>query len=698
VPHGEWAPPTEPALRLLDLELRAGGVAPSVDASLADFDAEEIRRWRRSRVGDAVRFTTPRLRGRLDGVRHVRVRAHPGGAARVRVVPHVAVPEPADKQRLQRAVEVPLESGAAETGAVSLSFPLTDVLRDTWDDVERRGRLLGLEIDFVGASPGDVQLERVVLEGALAAFADEPAGRRTAAVDDVLRPAAFAHPGGHVRIPLRLPPGKPVLRWSDGAVGEPGPRRVRVIDGSEGTVVARIAPEGAQRWRPQEAPLERWAGREVVLEFDVDDSSDGKARGVGLFGAPQVVVGEPPPATPDVIVYMIDTLRADHVGAYVETPPSRTPHLDRLGGEGVVFEHLLSSSSWTKPAIPTLLTGLWPTTHRVGATANTDRLPATVPMIQDRFARRGWRAGSVTANPLGSTLSGLERGFDVVYPPRFWQGRVGELGHPSAAQLHDALLAWIDEEPGRPYFAYVHTVEVHEYHRPLYRRGGPPTSGYPAAVRDSDRKLGQLLRELRARGRDRNLLLVVVSDHGESLGEHDLVGHGMSLYQQELHVPLIVWAGDSLRARRAPAIASLADIAPTLADLCGLDPLPEIDGRSLLPDLVGAASEDRAFVPAALLRVLWRLEAPKEYAVLTANQIKLIRTEGVGLRAFDLADDPAERAPLAEVPAAAAGALDDWMEAERRDAAAFREVHGRIGSVELDRDTAERLRSLGYIE
>jgi arylsulfatase A-like enzyme len=696
VPHDRWAPPPPAsATSLLEQDVRPAGRAPEIDTAVAVFGADDIRQWRRSRVEDAVRFTTPRLPRDLDAITSLRLRARMGGATRVRVVPHVASPASADNQRLQRAVEVPVEPAAREGDTVGLAFPLTDVMRDTWDDVKREGWLLGLEIDFVGAEPGQVRLERVALEGALAPFSGAAVGQRVVAVGDVLQPALFVHPGSRARIAVKLPEGRPELRWNDGTIGGAGARSITLIHGTKSFTLESIEQGAAGSWRPRTVSLQRWAGREVTLELA---TGAGPRPGVGLFANPTIVAGDLPQQTPDVILYMIDTLRADHVGAYAGASESATPTLDRLAAEGVVFERVLSSSSWTKPAIPTLLTGIWPTTHRVGATANTDRLPASVPMLQERFAAGGWRAGSFTANPLGSTLSGLERGFDTTYPPRFWQGRVGRLGHPSADQLHDALLGWIDEQPDRPLFAYVHTVEVHEYHQPLYRRGGSDGDGYVAAVRDADRKLGRLLDGLRSRGRDRNLLLVVVSDHGESLGEHGLVGHGMSLYQQELHVPLIVWAGESIPEGRVSTIASLADVAPTLAALCGLEPLRSIDGVALAASVGGGDAPERPFVPAALLRVLWRIGAPKEYAVLTASRTKLIRTEGGPLRAFDLSADPGEKAPLPRAPAGAVRALDGWVERERREADAFRDTHGPIGSTELDRDTADRLRALGYMK
>lgn len=697
-PLERWSPPREgSSLRLLDERLEVRGKASAIDATLASYGPSEIATWRRSTVDDAIRVTTPRLPEGLGDTTRVRLRARAGGAERLRVIPHLGSPASASAQRLQRAVEVPLDTARASREAIDLSIDVADVIRGTWEDAGRQGRLLGFEFDFVGADD-EAELERVTLQSELAAFAGRAGGAQRIGVGDVLRPSVFVHPRAEVRVTVTVPDEGGELRWHDATVGRAGPRTITVVHRGQRSQLARLDGSAPRRWQAERAPLDDWAGERIALEFATGRSDDTERPGVGLFGNPRIVSGDLPPRTPDVILYLIDTLRADRLGAHGYDEAGVSPTMDRLAEQGVAFERLISSSSWTKPAIPTLFTGLWPTTHRVGATANTDRLPSTVPMLQERFTAAGWRTGSFTANPLGSTLSGLERGFDTTVPPRHWQGRVGALGHPSATQLHRALLSWIDAEPDRPFFAFVHTVEVHEYHRPMYQNAPSGLVPYDAAVKDADRKLGALVDALKARGRDRNLLLVVTSDHGESLGEHGIVGHGMSLHQQELHVPLIFWAGESIAPGRVDEITSLADIAPTLLGLCGLSPLEGIDGLSFAAPIAGGPAVDRPFVPAALMRVLWRLGAPREHAVLTADLQKLIRVEDGQERAYDLRRDPKELAPLPETPAALARALEAWIEQEHRDAAAFDDRFGPVGSTEIDADAAERLRSLGYLD
>ena len=142
--------------------------------------------------------------------------------------------------------------------------------------------------------------------------------------------------------------------------------------------------------------------------------------GTGLFGNPRIIQSQSGQRAKDVLVYLIDTLRADRLGAGGGPAPGVSPTMDRLAREGAWLDLVLSSSPWTKPAIATLMSGILPTTHRVGAGTYTDRMPGTVALVQERFRAAGWRTGSFSASPLGSTLSALERGFDAAYPPRHW--------------------------------------------------------------------------------------------------------------------------------------------------------------------------------------------------------------------------------------------------------------------------------------
>ncbi|HET6277635.1 MAG TPA: sulfatase-like hydrolase/transferase, partial [Candidatus Polarisedimenticolia bacterium] len=467
------------------------GAPPGGSAAFASWEGAAVSRWKVEPIDDGVRLTSPELQPELGEVHRLRLVLTPGGATRVAIIPLVRMQQGETRQRQHRLFDIALERDAGPDEPVTLEVDLTEAVRGNWGDVTSGGSLERIEITLPFARAESVRLLEASLLGAGALYEDAAAAARPVELDGLIRPSWYVHGGSSVRFRITLPAGAPELRWHDGGLLQAGDRVVRLVAGGESIELSRAAGTGA--WNHRRVSLQRWAGRQVALELTTEGG------GIGLFGEPRVLLPREAPQPPGVILYMIDTLRADRLGAWGYTGPAASPFLDRLASEGVMFGKAISSSCWTKPAIPTLMTGIWPTTHRVGATSYSDRLPAGVPLVQERFRDAGWRTGSFSASPLGSTLSGLERGFGTVAPPRRWRGEVGELGQVSAAQLHEELLSWLMEEPDQPVFAYVHTLEVHEYHRGLYQpEGGRDRyAGYDRAVQDADRHLQRLVEDLR---------------------------------------------------------------------------------------------------------------------------------------------------------------------------------------------------------
>lgn len=688
------SPPSKPPIHLTAHDARISGVAGAVrEEPLLRIEADALRTWKVTAGPGGVTFASPPLpAGGLSEAGLLRLRVRPGGATGLAVIPYVQGPQLEREHRVLRRLELALEPGLAEAAPVDVSIDVYEALHGSFGDASRGGRLEKLEILLRGARVGHAAIVSVAIEPRRLLPAEAPAAYRIADHRDVLRPAWVVRGGAQVELPLRLPDGSPELRWSGAATSGTGARIVEIVhDG--GVVRLSTAPASAADadtpWTPMRADLTPWAGESVILRLGVEE------RGVGLFGSPVIVASDAAISTPDVIVYLIDTLRADHLGAGGSSASGVSPNIDRLAREGVWFQRAQSCSPWTKPAIVTLMSGILPPTHRVGATSYTDRTPASVPLLQERFQQAGWRTGSFSASPLGSTLSALERGFDAAYPPRFWRGRTRLETSPSADQLHEALFQWADEERDRPFFAYVHTLEVHEWKLPRFQQQRAGHSAYDAAIRDADRHLGNLVEALEQRGRP--FWLVVTSDHGESWGDHGLPSHGFGLYQSQIQVPLVFFDSEGGTPGKVTTPVSLADVAPTLLEGFGLPALEESDGASLLAGFRGEPVEPRSIL-SSLLRFVWAPDAPKQYAVTTADQRVLIRSEEEQTgRAFDLVVDPQELSPLSESDPDLILALDELLARQADRAARFTERHGPIvpGAVRLD--DAERLRALGYL-
>ena len=334
---------------------------------------------------------------------------------------------------------------------------------------------------------------------------------------------------------------------------------------------------------------------------------------------------------PDVLLVVVDTLRADAVGA-------ATPRWDALAAEGALFAACRAPSSWTKPSTASLLTGLYPSEH--GALEFESMLPGAATTLAETLRAAGWRTAAFADNPFVSVEYGFGQGFDAFTGRSPSPVARGTLLLQAAAQVRlraaggaaysfgpgvetgaDGILGgavdFLLASDGRPAFAYAHLIEPHYPYTPPppfdggRRRVDPPHSSgilpfdafpalpdadvavmranYAGEVTAADAALGRALDRLRAAGRLDGMLVVITSDHGEEFHEHGGWTHGQSLYEELVRVPLLVRApaGGPGRGRRVEAPVSLVDLAPTILDLAGVASGARVSGRSLVPLLEG---------------------------------------------------------------------------------------------------------------
>lgn len=361
-----------------------------------------------------------------------------------------------------------------------------------------------------------------------------------------------------------------------------------------------------------------------------------------------------PPRSPDnVVVVVIDTLRRDHLATYGYARQT-APFLDRLARQGAVFDGL-SPTSWTKPATASLLTGLHPLRHQ--AVGRLDSLPEPVVTLAERLREKGYRTLGVSANGWISKAFGFGQGFEEL---------VMEDSLGRAEEVNRMLLPHLDRL-GPPFFLYVHYVDPHAPYEPrtawdggALRDPAPVTIEsldpftvrrrpaemmtrvrdlYDGEIRGADRGLEQLVGELERRGLMKDTLLIVTSDHGEELEDHGRMSHGLSLYEEVVRVPLVLYGPHRIQAGRH-GLASLLDVVPTLEDLLHLGATKGgLDGVSQAAGLRGRETADR-----------WR---PFLFHLDHMDGTSLALTRGrdkivLGRRPyrkelFDLAADPGER-------------------------------------------------------
>jgi arylsulfatase A-like enzyme len=394
--------------------------------------------------------------------------------------------------------------------------------------------------------------------------------------------------------------------------------------------------------------------------------------------------GVGPRSGQNLLVVTIDTLRADRLGAY-GYPRARTPHLDRFAAEGVVFEDATAQVPLTLPSHASLFTGLLPPAH--GVRDNTYfRLDGSASTLAEILKARGYEtAAFVSAFVLESSF-GLDQGFDLyedeVAEKAESAGRVAERRGELVSQ---AFASWIEKRsPEKPFFAWLHFFDPHLPYAPP----APYPSGYDGEIEYVDAQVGRVLETLAAKGISKSTLVIVTSDHGESLGEHGEKSHGFFVYESTLRVPLMV-RGPMVfpEGERIAAPARTIDILPTVLEALAV-PAPEgIQGRSLLPLVRGeATAEPPAYAEcyAPELNFRW---AP--LVALREGGYKYIEAPRPEL--FDLRADPAETKNLVEF---------DPERARTMRARLAQLVDGLPQSLssrsQPDPETVARLRSLGY--
>ena len=451
---------------------------------------------------------------------------------------------------------------------------------------------------------------------------------------------------------------------------------------------------------------------------------------LALTGALTVLAGCSEPETPssapeyyNLLLVTLDTLRADHLGCYGYEAPT-SPVLDTLAARSVLFENASAQSAVTPVSHASILTGLDPFNHNLRSMHGgrdyalpDDRLTLAEIMRAGGYAT----AGFVSAFPV-TRHYGLNQGFDTwdeAFAGSTGEGVINENGivNTGGAQRRGdetttRALRWIQANAEGPFFAWVHLFDVHDgvikppaqYLSRFSPESAPGVdrriATYDAEILFVDEQVGRLLRLLTGLGLRDRTIVVVLSDHGEGLGEHGWWGHSI-LYQEQLRVPFLISIPWHDRPGRVSDLVRTIDLVPTLVDLLGLD-CPgngcSFDGTSLLPLLAGEDDRPRIAYSESLndlvayYRSPWRKDSL--YALNDGRWKLIIRREGSQDRPsmlFDLGADPGE---LSNV-------IHEQPAVERRLRTHLDRLDAMVDEVmfpPLDPETSDRLRSLGYVD
>jgi len=294
---------------------------------------------------------------------------------------------------------------------------------------------------------------------------------------------------------------------------------------------------------------------------------------------------------PNIVFITVDTTRADRMG-FLGNKLGLTPNLDAVARQGVVFEKAFSQAPLTPVSHATIFTGTYPQFHTV--TDFGHPLPSLLPSVPEILQKSGYRTaafiGSLILDPKAQMAPGFDRGFDFFdagFHPK--QGPNESRYETVERRGRDVIahtIAWLNKKTQAPFFIWVHLYDPHAPYDPPPPYDKRFQDPYDGEVAYSDACLGKLFQYLRQRGLYDRSLIVMMSDHGESLGAHGESMHGIFLYDETIHVPLLFkLPGSLLAGKRVTTRVRLLDVAPTLLSMLSLPLPPTFQGESLVPEM-----------------------------------------------------------------------------------------------------------------
>ncbi|MFN7995017.1 MAG: sulfatase [Bryobacteraceae bacterium] len=582
-----------------------------------------------------------------------------------------------------------------------------------------------------------------------AAAFTEGAGREFVGKREEYRNAVFVHSPSAIAYEVSIPPAAR-LDFGMGVTEDRVPVTFRIAAGAREIFSKTLSDVGA--WQDAAVDLSGFAGQSVKL---VLETSSAKPGTVALWANP-LLTASAPIRRPNVLIYMIDTLRPDHTSAYGYARET-TPYLKKLGAQGIVFDDCQVQATWTKPSVASLLTSLYSFTH--GLRRDDDTIPKGAPTLAEQLRAAGYVTASMVTNPMAGRLSGLQRGFDYLSE---WEAVTRNVDvkkdrATDSAALNKSLFPWLEQHKDEPFFLYAHATDPHAPYEappgfeekfadpaetPAFNRdflnlkkaalhGGGfgvdrtlcvkngvdadrfirrAIDRYDAKILHNDTSLEQLAGKLKELGVLENTLIIVVSDHGEEFWEHGWTGHGQSLYQELSHAVLVMWNPKLIpAARKIAEPVQMIDVMPTVLDLLSVPVPASAEGQSLVPLLKGEKFQRHGPVMTSRFAHPYsqRDERLPENHIDSVSSIDgnwkvIYREDGakVGLPKVELYNRRSDRADTKDIAAENPGEVDrrmtgigTWMEQQRRIRAAL----GQGGKATMDKKVQDRLRSLGYL-
>jgi arylsulfatase A-like enzyme len=587
-------------------------------------------------------------------------------------------------------------------------------------------------------------------------------------MSEIYREALVARAPDALRFDLHLP-ARARLELAVGTI-EPSPVTFRVEARERGATGGEVVLERTvttpHRWETATADLERWADRDVTLALTLTSEAP---RALGFWGTPVIRAvpvksradagrGTTPARPQGVILVWMDTLRRDHLPMYGYARPT-SPVLARMAAEGTIFDDCIAQATWTKASGPSILTGMYPTSH--GVQSFNDLLPSSATTMAEVYRQAGYSTLGLETIQFVGKFSNQHQGFEELHEPGSFPERQGPPPRPGSTKAArtemDRLLPWLAAHRDVPFFVLLHLSDPHSPHspyppydsmfgdprgreeheqqrekvRPLIananmRRLGMPSrdelvragldperfmayekDGYDGSIRLMDAELGRLRERLGELGLERRTLIAFLADHGEEFLEHGRTFHNQSIYAELTNVPLFFWwPGRVPAGTRAAETVQLIDVMPTLLELSGLAAPKAVQGASLVPLMHGGGAHPgwpRPAITEAAGRPDPSVATVEESLALSLDGWKLVHhvvraPDRPEFQLFDRRHDPLDTTDVAAQHPDIVARLSRELQAWQRMAQSARLKPDSALASTVSGEELERLRALGYVQ
>ncbi len=574
------------------------------------------------------------------------------------------------------------------------------------------------QLRFQAETPADLAIESIQLLTRRDMFEGAPAGLREYEVNHRVRPCLYAFCPASIRYRVRIPEGG---QFSAGLAtidpANPTMFSLTVTDGGTSQTLFERTMTKVADWDDVRVDLSAFGGRDVVLFLRAEAEAAGQ---VALWSSPVVFEPKPAPETGlfaskpagglNVVVYMVDCLRADHLSGFGYGRET-APFMAEFASTGAQFRRCFSQEPWTKPSMTSLATGVDTFTH--GVERYGDMAPDDLVMLPEILRQAGYVTGAITENPHTPPDAAQRRAYCHLEPVHL-QAEIGEpvLEWNELPEVtFGAARGFLETNRDRNFFLYVHTMEPHDIpveHAPnalVYDPPAPfrdrwaspdnphPMDRYDECIAFADANFRRFMAMLDELGLRKNTLVILAGDHGEAFGEHEgFFGHASKPYNELIHVPLLMSLPGVVPSRRiVEDNVRLIDVTPTILDYVGLAPVGQFQGLSLRPVLERNAGPDFAgrLVPSTWVGY---------HSAIQGDWKLFVDSHAGGARLFNIATDYAETRDLsAEYPDTAAAlrqALEEHIARGRGIRAGFTAADA---TRMVNPEAQEQLKAMGYL-